>query len=65
MKSVARIIGLILSFIIVGACGYYVIEDSFRNIIYGSVVTTISTVLILINTMISIYFLWNYKVEIK
>lgn len=65
MKLFFRLIGLILSFIIVGVCGYYIIEDSFINILNGSVVTSISTVVILINSMISIYFLWIYKTDVK
>lgn len=61
MNKVLRIIGLITGLVTFLGSGFYFVENSFDNLFYGNMYINISTGIVLIFSLIGLYFIWNSK----
>lgn len=61
MKNIMRIIGIITGFITMLGAGFYFLENSFDNLLYGNVFLNISTGVVFVFSLIGLYFIWNNK----
>lgn len=61
MNKVIRIVGIVTGLITFLGSGFYFVENSFDNVLYGNIYITITTAIVLVFSCIGLYSLWTNK----